>query len=151
MSISEGTSLPAASVVPADSAAPVSFTGPVRALLDGKNFAAVATLGPGGAPQNSVVWIKREGDTVVFSSTDGRQKVRNLRRDTRVSLSVFDLANPYDSVEIRGVAEILPDPDKRLPHELSHKYLGIDPPAERGDEVRVIIRVVPQKIVGFSA
>ncbi|MET7850951.1 PPOX class F420-dependent oxidoreductase [Streptomyces avermitilis] len=129
----------------------LSFDDSVRTLLDGKNFAGVATLGPGGAPHNSVVWIKREGDTVLFSSTAGRQKVRNLQRDPRISLSVFDLANPYVSVEIRGIAEILPDENKRLPYELSHKYLGIDPPAEKDDEVRVIIRVVPQKIVGFSA
>ncbi|WP_151478416.1 PPOX class F420-dependent oxidoreductase [Streptomyces albicerus] len=129
----------------------ISFGDSVRTLLDGKNFASVATLGPGGAPQNSVVWIKREGDTVLFSSTDGRQKVRNLRRDPRISISVFDLANPYTSVEIRGTAEILPDEGKRLPYELSHKYLGIDPPAEKDDEVRVIIRVVPERIIGFSA
>ncbi|MGW2236098.1 PPOX class F420-dependent oxidoreductase [Streptomyces sp. NPDC001759] len=132
------------------STGPVSFGDPVRALLDGRNFASVATLGPGGAPHNSVVWIKREGDTVLFSSTDGRQKVRNLRRDSRVSLTVFDLADPYTSVEIRGTAEILPDENKRLPYELSHKYLGIDPPAEKDDEVRVIIRVTPHRIVGFS-
>ncbi|GAA2507346.1 PPOX class F420-dependent oxidoreductase [Streptomyces longisporus] len=130
---------------------PVPFTDSVRTLLDGKNFASVATLGPDGAPQNSVVWIKREGDTVLFSSTDGRQKVRNLRRDPRVSLSVFDLADPYTSVEIRGTAEILPDEGKQLPYELSHKYLGIDPPGEKDDEVRVIIRIVPRKVVGFSA
>ncbi|MGW3116196.1 PPOX class F420-dependent oxidoreductase [Streptomyces sp. NPDC001107] len=133
------------------SSAPVPFADSVRTLLDGKNFASVATLGPDGAPQNSVVWIKREGDTVLFSSTDGRQKVRNLRRDPRISLSVFDLADPYTSVEIRGTAEILPDEGKRLPYELSHKYLGIDPPGEKDDEVRVIIRIVPRKIVGFSA
>lgn len=127
------------------------FSESVRTLLDAKNFASVATLGPGGAPQNSVVWIKREGDTVLFSSTARRQKVRNLERDPRISISVFDLANPYISTEIRGVAEILPDPEKRLPHELSHKYLGIDPPGEKGEEVRVIIRVTPEKVVGFSA
>ncbi|WP_286257672.1 PPOX class F420-dependent oxidoreductase [Streptomyces graminofaciens] len=130
---------------------PISFDPSVRELLDAKNFASVATLGPGGAPQNSVVWIKREGDTVLFSSTAGRQKIRNLERDPRVSVSVFDLANPYTSVEIRGTAEILPDEDKRLPHELSHKYLGIDPPAEKDDEVRVIVRIVPERIIGFSA
>jgi PPOX class probable F420-dependent enzyme len=129
----------------------LSFDDSVRSLLDGKNFASVATLGPDGSPQNSVVWIKREGDTVLFSSVDGRQKVRNLRRDPRVSVSVYDLANPYTSVEIRGAAEILPDEAKRLPYELSHKYLGIDPPAEKDDETRVIIRIVPRKIVGFSA
>ncbi|MGW3419530.1 PPOX class F420-dependent oxidoreductase [Streptomyces phaeochromogenes] len=129
----------------------ISFDDSVRALLDGKNFASVATLGPGGAPQNSVVWFKREGDTVLFSSTDGRQKIRNLRRDPRISISVYDLANPYTSVEIRGTAEVLPDEGKRLPYELSHKYLGVDPPSERDDEVRVIVRVVPERIVGFSA
>lgn len=129
----------------------VSFDDSVRALLDGRNFAGVATLGPDGAPQNSVVWIKREGDTVLFSSVDGRQKVRNLRRDPRVSLSVFDLANPYTSAEIRGTAEILPDEGKRLPYELAHKYLGIDPPEEKDDEVRVIVRIVPTKVVAFSA
>ncbi|MFC9061820.1 PPOX class F420-dependent oxidoreductase [Streptomyces sp. NPDC057074] len=128
-----------------------SFDEPVRALLDGRNFASVATLGPDGSPQNSVVWIKREGDTVLFSSVDGRQKVRNLRRDPRISLSVYDLANPYTSVEIRGTAEIVPDEGKRLPRDLSHKYLGIDPPAEQDEETRVIIRVVPRKIVSFSA
>jgi PPOX class probable F420-dependent enzyme len=126
------------------------FDESTRALLDGKNFANVATLRPDGAPQTSVVWMKREGDTVLFSSLEDRQKVRNLRHDPRVSLSVFDLANPYASVEIRGTAEILPDPGKRLPYELSHKYLGIDPPAEKDDQMRVIIRVVPQKIVGFQ-
>ncbi|MFJ4683463.1 PPOX class F420-dependent oxidoreductase [Streptomyces sp. NPDC088789] len=133
------------------STTPVTFDDSVRALLDGKNFAAVATLGPDGAPQNSVVWIKRDGDTVLFSSLDGRQKVRNLRRDPRISLSVYDITNPYTSIEIRGTAEILPDEGKRLPLELSHKYLGVDPPAERDDETRVIIRVVPHKVIGFAA
>ncbi|MCX4880025.1 MULTISPECIES: PPOX class F420-dependent oxidoreductase [unclassified Streptomyces] len=137
--------------MPTASSDPVLFADSVRALLDGRNFASVATLGPDGAPQNSVVWIKRDGDTVLFSSTDGRQKVRNLRRDPRISLSVFDLADPYTSVEIRGTAEILADEGKRLPYELSHKYLGIDPHAEKDDEVRVIIRIVPRRIVGFSA
>jgi hypothetical protein len=63
----------------------------------------------------------------------------------------FDLANPYHSAEIRGVAEIRPDENKRLPYELSHKYLGVDPPAEKEDETRVIIRIVPKKVVSFSA
>ncbi len=129
---------------------PVALGESVRALLDAKNFASVATLGPGGAPHNSVVWIKRDGDAVLFSATAGRQKVRNLERDPRISISVYDLANPYSSAEIRGVAEILPDEGKRLPHELSHKYLGVDPPAEKDDEVRVIVRVIPHKVLTFT-
>lgn len=128
----------------------VVFDETVRELLDGKNFATVATLGPGGAPQSSVVWIKRDGGTVLFSTTANRQKARNIERDGRVSVSVFDLANPYSSAEIRGTAELLPDEGKRLPYELSHKYLGIDPPAEKDDEVRLIVRITPKKVIRFS-
>src|SRR3712207_1135431 len=87
----------------------VTFDDLTRALLDGENFAVVATLAPGGAPQTSVVWIARDGDTVVFSTTADRRKARNLAKDPRISLSVFDIANPYRTVDIRGVAELTED------------------------------------------
>lgn len=128
----------------------VTFSEATRKLLDGKNFATVATLNPGGGPQTSVVWVMREGDTVVFSTTAGRQKGRNLARDPRISLSVVDAENPYNTVEIRGTAELIGDPDKVLPGKLSHKYLDEDPPKESDDVVRPVVRVVPEKVVGFS-
>jgi pyridoxine/pyridoxamine 5'-phosphate oxidase len=56
----------------------IIFDETVRAILDGKNFATVATVGPDGGPQSSVVWVKREDDTVLFSTTTARQKARNL-------------------------------------------------------------------------
>jgi pyridoxine/pyridoxamine 5'-phosphate oxidase len=61
----------------------VVFDEATRRLLDDRNFATVATLNPDGGPQTSVVWILREGDTVVFSATAARQKARNLARDAR--------------------------------------------------------------------
>jgi PPOX class probable F420-dependent enzyme len=121
-----------------------------RALLDGKNFAAVATINEDGSPHTSVVWIARDGDTVLFSTTAGRQKGRNLARDPRISLTVIDAQNPYHSVDIRGTAELIEDRDKSLPRRLSRKYLGEDPPAEPDDVVRLIIRVAPQKVTSFS-
>jgi PPOX class probable F420-dependent enzyme len=122
----------------------------VRALLDGRSLATAATLGPRGEPHASVVWFQREGGTVVFSTTATRQKARNLARDPRISLSVFALDDPYTSLEIRGVAELIPDPDRRLPRELSHRYLGTDPPDPAADEVRLIVRVTPTKVVSTS-
>jgi PPOX class probable F420-dependent enzyme len=89
-------------------------------------------------------------DTLMFSTTAGRQKAKNLAADPRVSVSVFDLANPYESVEIRGVAELVVDEDKRLPRELSHKYLGEDPPKPEPGEVRLIVRVIPERVVRFA-
>jgi PPOX class probable F420-dependent enzyme len=104
-----------------------------------------------GSPQTSVVWFKREGDTVLFSTTKARLKARNIARDARVSISIFATENPYRYVEIRGTAELTDDPGKTLPMELSHKYLGEDPPAESDEVRRVIIRVTPEKIIEFSA
>ena len=95
-------------------------------------------------------WILRDGDTVLFSAIATRRKVLNLARDPRVSLTVFDTANPYQSAEIRGTAEVTEDPGKRLPRELSQKYLGEDPPPEPDEVARVIVRVVPERVNSFS-
>jgi PPOX class probable F420-dependent enzyme len=105
----------------------VSLNDAARRLLSGRTFATVATVGPGGQPHSSVVWIDRDGDTVLFSVTADKQKARNLARDPRVSLTVFDLTNPYHSVEIRGTAELAQDPERSLPQRLSQKYLGQSP------------------------
>jgi PPOX class probable F420-dependent enzyme len=122
----------------------------IRQVLDAKNFASVATVNPDGGPQASVVWIVRDGDAVLFSTTSARQKARNLERDPRVSLTIFDLANPYHSVEIRGTAELTEDPARTLPQQLSQKYLGEDPPPEPDDVVRLIVSVTAERVVEFS-
>jgi PPOX class probable F420-dependent enzyme len=130
---------------------PVKFNEETRRLLDGRNVATVATLHPDGGPQTSVVWIVRDGDFVLFSTTARRQKARNLARDPRVSLTVFDAENSYESVDIRGTAELIEDRDKSLLGPLWQKYRGQGSPREPGDELRLIVRVTPQKVTGFAA
>jgi PPOX class probable F420-dependent enzyme len=85
----------------------------------------------------------------VLSTTAGRQKARNLTRDPRVSVSVFETENPYNSVEIRGAAELVEDKDKTLPRRLSRTYLGENPPPEPDEVIRLIVRVVPEKVTTF--
>ncbi|WP_223291137.1 PPOX class F420-dependent oxidoreductase [Streptomyces avicenniae] len=133
-----------------DSDVPVAFTEDTRTLLDGKNFATVATLNPDGSPQTSVVWIARDGDAVLFSTTAERRKARNLARDPRVSMSVFDLADPYRSVAISGTAELVEDRTKELPGRLSRHYLGEDAPADPEGVTRLIVRIVPERVTGFA-
>jgi len=53
-------------------------------------------------------------------------------------------------MEIRGTAELLEDPGRTLPRQLSHRYLGVDPPAESDDEIRLIIRVTPERVTNLS-
>ena len=87
---------------------------------------------------------------MLFSTTAGRQKARNIARDPRVSLTVFDTENPYHSVDIRGTAELVEDREKSLPRRLSQKYLGEDPPPEPDEVLRFIVRAAPQRVTGFS-
>jgi len=117
-----------------------------RELVDGVNFATVATVQPDGGPQASVVWIKRDGDDILFSTTRGRQKTGNLAADPRISVVITDAANPYRYAEIRGSAEITDDPTAALIHELSHKYTG-GPFHVPADQQRVIVRVRPAHVV----
>ncbi|MFD8934453.1 PPOX class F420-dependent oxidoreductase [Streptomyces sp. NPDC059578] len=121
-----------------------------RRLLDGRNFATVATLNPDGGPHTSLVWVTRDLDTVLFSTTAGRRKARNLARDPRISLTVFDQADPYRTVDIRGTVELVEDPHKDLPRELARQYLGTDPPPESDDVLRLVVRVTPLKVTSFS-
>src|ERR1700754_2783660 len=106
----------------------VTLSDDVRALIGAPNFATVATLDPDGGPHTSVVWVGLDGRDLVFSATEDRRKVRNLRRDPRVSVSIPDAANPYRHTQLRGTVTVTADPDKTLPRALSHKYLGADPP-----------------------
>jgi PPOX class probable F420-dependent enzyme len=129
----------------------ITLNDAARQLLDGRNFATVATVGPQGQPHSSVVWIDRDGDAVVFTLTADKQKARNIARDPRVSVSVFDVENPYHFVEIRGTAELVEDPSRSLSRRLSQKYLGEPPPPEPAHIVRLIARITPNKINEFSA
>jgi PPOX class probable F420-dependent enzyme len=120
-----------------------------REMFEAPNFATVATLQPDGRPQTSVVWVRADGDDVLFSTIKGRRKYENMVRDPRLSVLVFDAADPYSYTEIRGTAEITDDPDARLIEELSQKYTG-RPFGDRPGEQRVIVRVRPDHVVSYD-
>jgi PPOX class probable F420-dependent enzyme len=130
----------------------VTLSDRTRKLLDGRNFAVVATLNRDGQPQATVVWATRDADdNVIFSTTKERQKGRNLSRDPRASIVIIDANDEYEYAEIRGRAEIIDDPDNTLGNELAQKYLGENMPPE-GDWVhRIIVRVVPERVRGPGA
>jgi len=120
-------------------------------LLQSTTVITVATIGPKGEPQNNPVWFGWDGSHVLFSVTKSRQKYRNLVREPRVALSIFDPTNPSRYLEIRGVARIEEDTDHRFVNSMAKKYLNQDvfPWGQAGDE-RVIIIVEPQHITRMS-
>ncbi|CAL9449711.1 hypothetical protein SUDANB171_02401 [Streptomyces sp. enrichment culture] len=124
----------------------------LKEILDGPVFVTIATIQPDGSPQLSPVWVARDGDDVLISTTVGRQKEKNLRRDPRVTVQVQPFDNPYTYAEIRGTATLTTEGGQELIDQLSQKYTG-KPYAEfnpsAGDDAeRVVVRVAARKVVG---
>jgi PPOX class probable F420-dependent enzyme len=119
-----------------------------RRIIDAPNFASVATLLPDGSPHVSTIWIDRDGDDVVFNTAEGRVKTGNVRRDGRVAISVFDLAEPYEQVVIRGtVVDVTTEGADEHIDFLAKKYVGADSyPWRDPGEQRVIVRVRPDHV-----
>jgi hypothetical protein len=120
-------------------------------LIDGRNYAVLATVNADGGPQTSVMWVGRDGDDLLFSTVAGRRKHRNMERDPRVSVTVIDSADPENYVELRGTASMTPDVGRRVDTELSWKYDGKDPGADKPGAVRVVVRVEVLKAAGYAA
>jgi PPOX class probable F420-dependent enzyme len=119
---------------------------------DAKVFVTLATILPDGRPHLTVVWVKRDGDDLLVSTTADRQQGKNMTRDPRVTLVISPPDNPYLYTEIRGSVTLTPDPTKDLPDELSRKYTGQDyltfNPASVNDGARLVVRITPEKITG---
>lgn len=113
---------------------------PVRSLLSRPNFAHLSTLMADGSPNNSPVWIDLQDDRILISSEEGSLKVRNLRRDPRVALSIVDFHDPYEEVQIRGrVVEIRDDSKSEFLDQISHKYIGKNYPDRNLEGVLVLV------------
>jgi PPOX class probable F420-dependent enzyme len=133
----------------------VSLNEAVQRLLDAPNTAVLGTVNTDGSPQTSPVWVDRDGGELVISSAQGRRKDLNIRRDPRISLTVFDLRDPELYAEIRGRATVTEDGGRKLAVRLAEKYHGPGAGEEYlqlpPEVIRVVIRIVPDHIAGYAA
>jgi PPOX class probable F420-dependent enzyme len=130
----------------------VKLTPLARELIEGKNFAHVATIMPDGSPQVTPVWIDLEDDWILFNTAEGRIKPQNIRRDPRVAISIVDQERPYRAAFIRGrVVDITSVGGDAHIDKMAKKYLGVDSyPNRREGEVRLIVTVQPEHISGMG-
>ena len=118
----------------------------IKKLATGKNFAAVTTLLPDGTPMTQPLWVDADDDHLLLNTEVHRQKFRNLQRDPRITVAIWDSADPYVYVEVRGeVAETVRGPEARAHiDELARKYTGGDYPGVVQSE-RVVLKVAPTR------
>ncbi len=129
----------------------ISFSEATLGLLDGRNYAVLATVNADGSPQTSAMWVGRDGDDLLFSTVQGRVKHRNMLRDPRVSVTVLDAADPENYVELRGRVTMTPDIGRKIDTQLSWKYDGKDPDPDKPGAVRVVVRMTVSKATGYAA
>ena len=119
-----------------------------RQILGGPHLSVLATTNADGSAQMSVIFVKPDGDDILFSTIEGRRKTTNMVRDPRVTLLLHSLAaSPTDSAyaTIHGTVEVTDDPSGAF-HQVmyNHHMGGATPPPEPGAH-RLIVRVRPRR------
>ena len=116
----------------------------VRQLAKGRNFAAFTTLLPGGQPMTHVMWVDCDDEHLLLNTEAHRQKARNLRRDPRVTVTIWDADDPYRYAEVHGeVVETVTGPEARAHiDQLSMKYYGHEY-RNRIQSERLLVRIKP--------
>ena len=108
--------------------------------------ATLATVGADGRPQSSEVWFLAEGDTVSISLNSSRQKMKNLLRHPACSLLILDLGMPYRYLELRGDAEITPDPDYVFADKVGAKYGADLRVHDQPGQTRYVVTIRPARV-----
>ncbi|TVZ04334.1 PPOX class F420-dependent oxidoreductase [Trebonia kvetii] len=120
-----------------------------RDLLDAQ-VAVLGTIGASGRPQLSGTWFLADGDTVKISLNTTRQKVKNLLANPKCSLIILG-DPPYKYIELRGDAEITPDPDYEFADKLGAKYGGADlRERDQPGESRVVVTIKPARVITWG-
>jgi PPOX class probable F420-dependent enzyme len=100
----------------------------VKALIEGGPLAHVVTLDARGAPRVTMAWVGVEGDEVVIGTLPDQAKLRDIRRDPRVAISmVTGSRNAYgldEYVVLYGHARITGGGAAELLGRLAKVYLG---------------------------
>ena len=117
-----------------------------RLATEGRNIAAVTTLMPDGTPQTTPLWVDADGDHILLNTEVHRQKYRNIERDPRITVTIWDAEQPFVYSELRGeVVETVAGPAARSHiDQLSQKYVGHDY-ANPIQSERVILKVAPAR------
>ena len=119
-------------------------------------LAILSTVNRDGSPQSTPVWYMYDDGLFKVTSRGDRVKVRNIRRDPRVSLVIIDTAANGDPLTVRGTAEVTEAGGDEFTYTMARRYEGRrrgDREAERLigiarglDQPRVTIEITPRRV-----
>jgi PPOX class probable F420-dependent enzyme len=118
-------------------------------------LAHFVTINQDGSPHVTIVWVGLDGDQIVIGKLAEDQKVRNIRRDPRVSLSIEAVGDQHgmqNYLVVEGTAEVTDGGAPQLLGELAQRYIGPGttfPPMPNPPD-GYVIRVTPTKVRGMG-
>ena len=126
----------------------MKLTEDLLALLRRPSTCYIATSMADGSPQLTQTWVDTDGEHVIINSVQGFVKLKNIARDPSVAVAISDPDDPARYFQVRGqVVDVTTDGAVDHIEMLAQKYLGTAYPWFGGrDQVRVIIRIAPEKI-----
>lgn len=99
-----------------------------RAVVESGRLAHLVTLGPDGSPHVTLVWVGLEDGEIVSGHLVEHQKVRNIRRDPRVALSMEGSGRNAIGLDeylvVYGTARITEGGAPELLQRLAERYIG---------------------------
>jgi PPOX class probable F420-dependent enzyme len=129
----------------------------VRQLVAKGPLAHLTTLNSKGGPQVTVIWVGIEGEEFVIGHLAEHQKVKNIRRDPRVALSMLsDTTNKQGLREylvVYGNARVTEGGAVPLVQRLAPIYLGPKaefPPPSMRNIPGYITRITPARFSGVG-
>ncbi len=129
---------------------------PARQLIESGKLAHCVTINPDGGPQVTCVWVGLDGDDIVMAHLGAWQKVRNLRRDARIALSIEGSgSNPVgmqDYLVVHGRADIIEGGAAELLQRLAFVYVGpgVKFPPMDDPPPGYVVRIRPDRIGGHG-
>ncbi len=134
----------------------MKLSGAVVALIERGPLAHLVTLSADGSPHVSMAWVGVEDGEVVIGTLPDQAKLRNIRRDPRVAISmVSGQRTSYgldEYVVLHGRARLTEGGAADLLQRLARTYLGPDVrfPPMPDPPPGWVIRIGVERVVGLG-
>jgi PPOX class probable F420-dependent enzyme len=129
---------------------------PARKALTSGRLAHLVTLNADGSPQITLVWVGLDGDEIVCGHLGSWQKIKNLRRDSRVALSMETGGKNEHGLDnylvVSGRARVTEGGGPELLQRLAHVYIGPNvkfPPMDNPPP-GYVTHITPERVSGIG-
>ena len=124
----------------------------IRDLATGKNFGTISFHLKDGSIGTHVMWVDADDEHVLINTEVHRLKYKSMQANPKVTVAIWDAANPYSYAEVRGIVsgEVRGPQARAHIDALSQRYMGTQYGGQIQSE-RVILQITPDRQRGTAS